>query len=356
MSHAAEGKIPGVSVVICCHNSASRIPQTLRHLQVQTGTFGIPWEVILVNNGSTDDTEAVAQRVWAESAPVDLRIVDEPQPGLNHARLRGLMESRFEFLSLIDDDNWVAPDWVRKVFTILSTKPSVAACGGRGSAVSETAPPFWFPMFESAFAVGPQGEREGVVPKERAFLYGAGLTVRASVWRRLLADGHRMVLSDRKGNSLSSGGDSELCHALVLAGWKLWYDPSLTFHHFIPESRLRWDYLRALHRGFGTAAAWLELYKWQIVPPGSMRFRWLPFPESWCCAIRKSWPFQVYATIQTVWRQKQRVGESWRQQECEGSAEVLRMEWEFARAKELVRNPLRYGQVRRSIENAKWSS
>ena len=122
----------GVSIVICCHNSSKRLPEALRHLALQAGTENIPWEVIVVDNASTDDTSNAACRSWPSDAPVPLRVVSEPHAGLSHARFRGIRESKYELVSLVDDDNWVASDWVARVYNVLSSKHSVAACGGIG--------------------------------------------------------------------------------------------------------------------------------------------------------------------------------------------------------------------------------
>ena len=46
----------GVSIVICCHNSAKLLPRTLEHLRAQEVDSTIPWEVIVVDNASTDNT------------------------------------------------------------------------------------------------------------------------------------------------------------------------------------------------------------------------------------------------------------------------------------------------------------
>src|SRR5436305_10300761 len=114
--------LPGISVIICCYNSAKRLPETLAHLARQNSP--IPWEVIVVDNASTDDTARVARECWpSETAP--LRIVDEPKSGLIYARVSGLQASRYEWLSFVDDDNWVAPDWLQLVAEIFSSRPEV---------------------------------------------------------------------------------------------------------------------------------------------------------------------------------------------------------------------------------------
>jgi hypothetical protein len=53
-------------------------------------------------------------------------------------------------------------------------------------------------------------------------------------------------------------------HALRLAGWRLWYKPRLRMQHFLPESRLQWDYLRQVSRGFGAATAGIDAYEMAI--------------------------------------------------------------------------------------------
>ncbi len=53
----------GVSVVVCCYNSAPRLPETLMHLFAQIVNPDIKWEIIIINNASTDDTLEVAQAI-----------------------------------------------------------------------------------------------------------------------------------------------------------------------------------------------------------------------------------------------------------------------------------------------------
>ncbi len=57
----------GVSVIICCYNSSSRIIPTLQNLVKQRVPNHIPWEVIVVNNASTDNTGEVAKETWQRS-------------------------------------------------------------------------------------------------------------------------------------------------------------------------------------------------------------------------------------------------------------------------------------------------
>lgn len=262
----------GVSIVICCYNSVPRLPQTLAHLAAQKVTQGqIPWEVIVVDNASTDQTATLALSLWSEDAPVPLRVVNEPQLGLIHARIRALEEARFELVSFIDDDNWACPQWVETVSELMSQHPDVGACGGATTAISKSPLPPWFERHAGSYVVGQQAAESGDITSTRGYLWGAGLTIRKSAWQQLLDAGFRPSLSGRKGLSLSAGEDSEICFALRLAGWRLWYDERLKLQHYLPPHRLEWSYLRRLHRGFGASLVVLGVYL-QILQPSSRMF------------------------------------------------------------------------------------
>jgi glycosyltransferase involved in cell wall biosynthesis len=64
----------GVSVIICCYNSEKRIEEVLHHLDKQKDTNHFLWEIILVDNASTDNTAEIARNTWTRK-DVDLKVV-----------------------------------------------------------------------------------------------------------------------------------------------------------------------------------------------------------------------------------------------------------------------------------------
>jgi glycosyltransferase involved in cell wall biosynthesis len=259
-SQPAHAGLSGVSVVICGHNAAIRLPATLACLACQEVSATLPWEVVIVDNASTDGTAAVAIRNWPEHGPAPLRVVSEPKLGLIHARYRGLQAAKYEYVSFVDDDNWVDPDWVANVARIMDGHPYAGACGGRSDPVFETPPPTWFAEYQRYYTCGEQAPSTGDVTWTRGHLWGAGLTLRKAAWQELLDQGFQPRLVGRQGNSLAAGEDVEICYALRLAGWRLWYDPRLRLRHYMPASRLRWEYLRRMHRGCGASIDLLDPY------------------------------------------------------------------------------------------------
>jgi len=255
---------PGVSVIICTFNGALRLPETIAHLDRQKVNGDnpppIPWEVILVDNASTDNSGEIVVKLWKRQ-DADLRLVREPNPGLIYARLCGLREAQFEYISFIDDDNWVDERWVQTVYHILHHKPGVGVCGGVVEAICEVTPPPWFEKYKKSYAVGGQGQKTGYVPDEQGYLFGAGLSLRKSAFQLILENGFKPFLTGRKRKLPLSGEDSEICCAFRLAGWKLWYDEQLKLKHFIPKKRLKWKYLCKMSRGFGASHVILDIYK-----------------------------------------------------------------------------------------------
>jgi glycosyltransferase involved in cell wall biosynthesis len=248
----------GVSVIICCYNSSEKIENVLFHIQKQI-TNGILWEVILVDNASCDNTTVVAQKCWTRK-DVQLKIVLESKPGLSNARRKGLDISEYSIIVFVDDDNLISNNYISRAYDIMSSKSDVGLAGGLGVPVANIEFPAWFSNYQDAFAVGPQSDQDGYVPSSRSYLHGAGIVIRKSVWDSLVSKGFNFILSDRKGKSLNSGGDSEISVLFRLSGYKLWYDSGLSFKHVIPENRLKWDYVIKLSREFGKSFAILDLY------------------------------------------------------------------------------------------------
>lgn len=231
----------GVSIIICCHNGADRLPETIRHIARQHVPWYVPWELIIIDNGSTDNSATVARMEWQKHrVNAVLRIVSEPALGLSFARARGFREARYEYIVMCDDDNWLAESYVANAFEIMSEESNIGALGGLGKLVFEIPPPV--EELSWIFAAGPQAARSGKVAENK--VYGAGCVVRHSAYQKLLNSGFKSLLTDRRGVELSSGGDYELCLALAIMGYDIWYDERLRFIHFITRERLTWEYYK----------------------------------------------------------------------------------------------------------------
>jgi glycosyltransferase involved in cell wall biosynthesis len=322
----------GVTIVICAFNSARLLPQTLACLATQRfSTTPPPSEVIVVDNASSDETAKVALESWPSDCPIPLRVVHERTPGLTQARLRGIAEARYEIICFVDQDNRVSPDWIETVATVMAEHAEVGACGGQTEATSDDILPSWFEQFQTYYAVGPQGNDAGDITDTRGYLWGAGLCLRKRAWQMLSEKQFRFLLSDRRGQELSSGGDAELCYALRLTGWRLWYEPRLKMHHFMTTERLNWGYLRRVSRGFGVATTGLDSYDMALKGK----------PHGTLDKLRQTWSWQTFATIRYLLRRPVKLLRA-AISTMEGDADALRVENLWGRLVELLRHRRRY--------------
>ena len=92
-----------ISIIICTYNRELYLPKCLEHLKNQTEAPS-NFEIILVNNNSTDQTENICENFIAQNPQLITKYVKEMNPGLSFARNRGIKESKGDVLVFIDDD------------------------------------------------------------------------------------------------------------------------------------------------------------------------------------------------------------------------------------------------------------
>jgi glycosyltransferase involved in cell wall biosynthesis len=255
----------GISVIICCYNSASRIAPTLQHLYKQNGISLSSWEIIIINNCSTDNTAEKAIEIWDSFtlAKPNFKVINELNPGLSAARLKGISESFYDYILFCDDDNWLDENYLNTALNIISSNPAIGALGGTGNPIFEYKEPpyFWVNQFH-VLAVGSQLEIEGDITDQRGVLYGAGMVLNKNAFNILQNTFQfHFQLTDRLGNKLLSSGDHELCLALKQIGYRIYYSKNLKFKHYIPSNRTTIPYYKKLFLGFGMSNALLHVYQ-----------------------------------------------------------------------------------------------
>jgi glycosyltransferase involved in cell wall biosynthesis len=117
------------SVIICTHNRATLLPRLIGQLRAQDYPADA-FEIIVVDNGSTDNTRLVVERLVAGSG-VPLHYVAENRPGITFARNRGAEAARNPYLAYLDDDCSVEPDWLSQLMSGFNLHDDVMVVGGR---------------------------------------------------------------------------------------------------------------------------------------------------------------------------------------------------------------------------------
>lgn len=332
----------GISVVICSYNSEHRIKRVLECLSAQQNCDDIAWEVIMVDNASTDNVVEVAKKSW-NHPKVPLHIFHEPRQGQSYATRTGFEKASYDIVVTVDDDNYISSNYISRAYSIMEAHPEVGIAGGKGIGLFEKEPPAWFKIVDQGFAIGHQADNEGYVSDKRGYIYGAGSVIRKVVYDHLMQSDFQLILKGRIGKSLVAGEDAERCHAFRILGYRLWYDPLLEFEHHMPEKRIDWNYTCKLYQSFGRASNYIDLYREILYKPKGIQSLLMKY--SILDILNKFRKF--LEVLPAYW--KVRLSGS-----VEGRMEVLNYQSWYGRLSEKIFNTRTIKKHRRRLKNAGW--
>ena len=236
---------PVLSVVVCTYNRAHLLATAIDALlnQVQ-GTP--PYEVIVVDNNSSDGTRDVVERFGSGM----VRYAFEGRQGLSVARNHGVALAGADLVAFTDDDVQVEAHWVQSIVQAFSEHADVDMVGGKVEPVWEEAPPAWLreagPAPLALLDFGEDAFR--VTPERPIALIGANVAIRRRAFDRI---GGFSPVVQRVCDSIGSTEDYEFQMRLIGQGGGALYDPRIVVRAAVAPERLKKQYHRAWHAGHG---------------------------------------------------------------------------------------------------------
>ncbi|MCC5636469.1 glycosyltransferase [Nostoc sp. CHAB 5844] len=137
-----------VSVIIPAYNAGETIKEALESLLVQSF---VEWEAIVVDDGSSDDTLAIATQFAQQDSRI--RVLNQENAGVCAARNAGIREAKFEWLLFLDADDWILPQHLEKLTQAVQHNPSLDAVYGGWTKVT----PDGQLIFDEEFSFQPSG-------------------------------------------------------------------------------------------------------------------------------------------------------------------------------------------------------
>lgn len=281
------------SVIIATRNRAAMAVRAARSALAQTFPYE-EFEVVVVDNGSTDGTIEALRALAGEAGGVAFRALEEPEAGVSRARNLGLRSACGKYLAFLDDDAVAPPDWLARIASCQAAlDPKPEALGGPIEPLYDCPKPAWFLDKYEQRSWGPQ---------ERALGPGEVLSGSNMIWDRevLVRIGGFDVAIGPSGVTFAMGEDTELCLRLRdrEPGATIWYSPELKVLHSVTQRRF--STAAALTRGYKEGLGWVAASPPQgawarcveilrrclilayLVVVSLFSFQWLYRPRNWC--------------------------------------------------------------------------
>lgn len=206
-----------LSVVICTRNRAFQLADTLRTLT--TLQCPVPWELVLVDNGSTDKTQDV---IKSYADKLSLKTFIEPQAGLSRARNKGWALSRGDVVAFTDDDCYPADDFLFSILRCFAEQAGLGFIGGRI---------LRYDSKDYRITIQERSERRDLSPGNflpDGLIHGANFAFRRTALESVNGFDERFGA----GALFSCAEDVDILARMLARGWNGAYDPRpLVYHH-----------------------------------------------------------------------------------------------------------------------------
>jgi glycosyltransferase involved in cell wall biosynthesis len=243
-----------VTVALCSWNRSDLLRKTLEQFTLLEPAKGFEWELLVVDNNSTDETPDVLGE-FVNRLP--LRPLREPLPGKSNAANLAVREARGEYILWTDDDVLVSPDWVRQYVAAFRRHPNAEVFGGRIDPWFEGTPPGWlaqgFRVIAGVYAAMDLDWPAGLAP-ESFYPFGANMAIRRAAHLRRRFN---TSIGPQPGSSIR-GEEWMLVRELRRDGAQVVWVPEARVQHFIPRARQNERYVRDWFYGNGELLARID--------------------------------------------------------------------------------------------------
>ena len=246
------------TITIQTYNHAEALARALQSLVGLRCPPDDDYEILVVDNNSSDGTETVIREFHTLLGP-RFRSVVESQQGLSHARNRAIAEARGDVICFIDDDAVIDSGWLAGHAEAYRTDERVVAAGGPVDLrwPEGHSRPSWLSADLDGYLSTLDLGTQGLVMEYPCYPRGCNMSVLREMAKRI--SGFSVHLG-RKGSSLISNEEKHFFRKIHEQGERVVYLPQARVHHMIPETRLSRRFF--LRRGYAQGISDF-LFKWE---------------------------------------------------------------------------------------------
>ncbi len=265
-----------ISAVICSYNRARFIIAAVESIFNQDYDRS-KYEVIVVDNNSTDNTVQLLQQYKEEHPAYNFSYYVERQQGVAHTRTRCAREAKGEIVAYLDDDSTAEPGWLSLLVSFYDEHPKCYSTGGRITPVFLTEVASWYSKYFFGLTGNyDQGPKTKQLTGVR-YPAGANMSFRKKVFDEL---GYFNTDLGRKGDGLLATEEKDMYLRIRAAGHEVWYLPHVAVLHNVEANKFDKNYVRRHSKGIGGGERMMNKGK-----PGKLFLKFLEYVAKWGYAI-----------------------------------------------------------------------
>ena len=219
-----------ISLVICTYNRCRYLPEALESIRKQN----LPaekFELIIVDNNSTDDTAAIVKEFISQHPAMNLHYFFEANKGLSFARNRGIQEAKAPIVNYVDDDAILSEGYLEAMISFFANHPNASGAGGKViPKYEEGREPAWMSKYLNGF-IGKInfGDEVQLFSKEMKYPVGCNMAYKKAILEK--AGGFNNALQFRSD-------DKYIFYQVKKYTDQIYYVPNAWLYHYIDAHRL----------------------------------------------------------------------------------------------------------------------
>jgi len=237
-----------ISVVICTYNRAAYIQEAMESLYQQSLSREL-FEVIVVNNNSTDHTQTICLEFIQYHPDAHFYYYNEPRQGASYARNSGAAYAQSPLLCFMDDDAIAEKEYLKRIIDFFAQYPDAGGLGGRIIPKYIPEEPKWMSHYVSSLVGHFDYSPTITIFSPNKYPLESNMIIRKQDFDAI--KGFNTALPGVVGNLRIGGEGKDFFFRLKALGRTIYYDPSIRVQHVVETAKLTKEYMYRVASGIG---------------------------------------------------------------------------------------------------------
>ena len=240
--------MPLISYIICTYNRALYLKKALDALAHQNYSDFNDFEVVIINNNSTDKTQQVVDTFIQQYSNIQVIYANEQKQGLSNARNKAIEVSNAEWLAFLDDDAYVDADYTFNLINFIKSNTDIKAIGGPILLDFESPKPNWYTHYLGSLFGYFKPYKKSRLFTKNFYPRGSNMIFHRSLFQKY---GRFNPNLGRIGRNMMGSEEKDMFQRIYKNHEKVYYLHTAVIYHLVPDFRTETDFIKKQSIGVG---------------------------------------------------------------------------------------------------------